>query len=211
MLNFTGSVWFTIGSAIGFCDSSTCSYWASFTFGIGALKFAVGSAYQIVMWKDEQFGLTFLAVLNKLGGPNGRPMVYRNGQAEEHQVKFSVRGATFIMVYILAACVSVYNYTMYAAELGHQKDDDLVLYRSFNALLPCIFAHLFLALNSAVIKTPKGAPFWHLWMFGRALAAVMVLVGTGQFIESLVHPRAQPNVQRPRPNAQRPQHFSMYF
>ena len=39
----------------------------------------------IYMWKDEQFGLTFLAVLNRLGGPHGQPMVLDEdeGKVEE--------------------------------------------------------------------------------------------------------------------------------
>lgn len=45
---------------------------------------------------------------------------------------------------------------------------------SFNAFLPCLFAHLMLALNSAVIKTPKMPPFRQLYLLARVLAIVMV-------------------------------------
>ena len=41
---------------------------------LGALKRATKTRLML-MWKDEQFGLTFLAVLNDLGGKNGRPLV----------------------------------------------------------------------------------------------------------------------------------------
>merc|ERR1711964_284649 len=106
------------------------------------------------MWKDEQFGLSFFAALNNLGGPNGRPLVLRaqNGTVEE-EATFSWRGSLFIVIYILAACVSVYNFNTSMAEIGKSSVwNSYIVYRSFDALLPCIFSHVLLGLNSAVIK-----------------------------------------------------------
>ena len=57
----------------GYRKSEVCSR-ACFGRGMG-MKIAA---------QDEQFGLTFLAVLNQLGGPNGRPMLStKAGRSEE--------------------------------------------------------------------------------------------------------------------------------
>jgi len=183
-----GSLLFLIGSVLGFWNTPAIVYAASFTFGVGSVIFAFGSAAQIVMWKDEQFGLCFLAALNNLGGPNGRPMVLTEPASQvQETATFSVRGTIFIMVFISAATVSVYNFTTSMAEIGSSSGESawFSMYRSFNALLPCIFAHFLLGLNAGVIKTPKSAPFHQLYIACRFLALVMVVIGTAELSETL--------------------------
>lgn len=188
VLNTIGSFLFLAGSLLGFSHGPSAAYWGSFLFGIGSILFAVGSAVMIVMWKDEQFGLTFLAALNKLGGPNGQPVVV-HGAAVEEEPTFSLRGTIFIMVYCAAATMSVYNFNTEMAEIGatRQIDGRRGFFRAFNALLPCIFAHLLLALNAGVIKTPKVAPFHQLYIGCRVLVAIMLVVETWQFYATLSH------------------------
>merc|ERR1712151_435220 len=88
-----------------------------FAYGVGSVIFALGSAIMIIMWKDEQFGLSFIAVLNNLGGPKGRPFVFNDisakpEEATKEDLHFSLVGSIFIMVYCLAATLSVYTFTI---------------------------------------------------------------------------------------------------
>merc|ERR1712019_309728 len=136
-------------------------------------------------WKDEQFGLTFLAALNNLEG--------RQGQIDAEEKTLTNRAALFIMLYCFAAAISVYNFTMSMAEMhSSNKRTTYILERSFNALLPCLFAHTLLALNSAVIKTPKGAPFRQLYFLCRFFVVLMIVTGTDNFVETLVGAREAP-------------------
>jgi len=189
LLNTLGGLLFLVGSVLGFFESQ--AYASNFSFGVGSVAFVVGSGAMIVMWKDEQFGLTFIAALNNLGGPNGKPVVLR-AQADletvEEEVTFSLRGATFIMIYCFAATVSAYNFmTSLARGTDPRMSQANAIVRSFNALLPCIFAHVMMGLNSAVVKAPKMAPFRQLYFGCRFLALVMVVSGTTNLVDCLMH------------------------
>lgn len=189
-LNFIGSVLFLIGSVMDFFPDKTILYISSFLFGIGAGAFALGSAVQIVMWKDEQFGLTYLGVLNQLGGPSGRPVVLRqtvDSEALEEEQTFTWRGAMFVMIYGAAATVSVYNSLTALTNIGRGRRSAMIyVERSFNALLPCIFAHLLLGVNSAVIRMPRQAPFRQLYIGCRWLALLMIAFGTANLVQTIM-------------------------
>lgn len=205
-LNFVGGVWFLIGAILGFWEDQ--SYYANFSFGVGSVIFAFGSACQIIMWKDEQFGLTFLAALNNLGGPNGRPVIAvrvdEDAPLENEEANtFSWRGALFIMMYCYAATISAYNFLTSMCDLGdHDISGTYVVERSFNALLPCIFTHTLLGLNSAVLKAPKVAPFRQLYMGCRVLALLMAVAGTAQLVETVKC--ARDSCARPPPHGPHP-------
>jgi hypothetical protein len=198
LLNEIGGIWFLIGSILDFFDGM--GYWGSFSFGVGSVVFALGSSAMVIMWKDEQFGLTFFAALNNLGGPNGRPLVLHGGVGEvKEENTFSWRGSVFILMFILAATVSVYNFLLSMADIGYSTFSPYyILERSFNALLPCIFAHCLLGLNSAVVKMPKGKPFRQLYIACRFLALVMIVSGTAELVQTL-QGDARPHDRPPPP------------
>ncbi|CAE8709181.1 unnamed protein product [Polarella glacialis] len=182
VLNTLGSVGFVIGAALGFVPGF--DYSASFCYGVGSAIFAVGSAVLIVMWKDEQFGLTFLAVLNNMG----RPKVLGQDEIQATET-LSVFGTIFIMVYCLAGCLSVYHFTISIHDVLylHEELGALrIIQRSFNALLPCIFAHMLLVVNSAVLRTPKYAPFHQLYIATRWLSIAMVINSGSRVVEAIL-------------------------
>jgi len=190
LLNFVGGLFFLAGSVPGFFEGSLAAYIGSFSFGVGSALYAVSSALMIIMWKDEQFGLTFMAALNNLGGAQGRPVVLLNTGDEEVVTEtqtFSMRGAIFIMIYCTAATASTYNF--FTSIVDMNKDGNSVssiLQRTFDVFLPCVFAHLLLALNAAVIKLPKAAPFRQLYVCCRVLSVLMMVNGTADLVETLV-------------------------
>jgi len=171
-LNTIGGIGFLVGAILGFWPE--LGFQSCFAYGVGSLIFASGSAAMIIMWKDEQFGLTFLAVLNHLGGPNGRPLVKKDdGEEAEEEKTLSFRGACFIMIYCVTGTISVYDFLIVFGARGWTKDGIRVAERAFNALLPFIFSHMMLALNAGVYKTPRMAPFHQLYIACRWLALIM--------------------------------------
>jgi len=182
LLNMIGGLGFAIGAMLGFYPP--LSYQSNFCYGVGSVIFAAGSGTQIIMWKDEQFGLTFLAVLNNLGGPGGRPMVMTPGGQVKEEQTFSRAGTVFIMIYCLSAALSFYATAMLMHSLKHNTSLTTLRWitTSIDALIPCFLAHIMLAVNSAVVKTPTMAPFRQLYIGARWLAAGMVLNSLGMII-----------------------------
>lgn len=184
VLNTIGGAWFVLGSAMSF--DTSLSYYANFLFGIGSTVYALGSGIILVMWKDEQFGLTFLSALNKLGGANGRPMILTDGESVCQEVKtFSWRGAGFIVIYIMTATTSTYDGFLSLAEIEESSSLTDILVRPFNCFLPCICTHALLAICSAVVKVPADPPFRELYVFSRLLAVFMLLTSLVYFVETL--------------------------
>ncbi|CAE8616901.1 unnamed protein product [Polarella glacialis] len=184
-LNTAGAAGFVIGAALGFFPGF--QYSASFCYGVGSAIFAVGSAVMIVMWKDEQFGLTFLAVLNHLG-EGRRPKVPGQDEIQATQT-LSLCGTIFIMVYCLAACLSVYSFAISMTGVSHMHESlgtVRIIQRSFSTLLPCIIAHMLLVMNSSLLRTPKLAPFHQLYIATRWLAIAMVINSGGRVVEAIV-------------------------
>jgi len=170
IFNTMGGVGFLVGATLGFAPGY--DYAANFSYGVGSFIFAMGSGVQIVMWKDEQFGLTFLAVLN-----DGRPKVLTSQRELEEASTFTPTGTIFIMIYCLASALSFYTVTiaLTAVQLQAEVGLALVISNAVNDFLPCLFAHIMLALNSAVIKSPKMSPFRQLYFAARIVAIIMVI------------------------------------
>lgn len=182
LLNMIGGLGFAVGALLGFFPE--LEYHSNFCYGVGSVVFAMGSGIQIVMWKDEQFGLTFLAVLNNLGGPGGRPLVLTPGGKCKEEQTFSRVGTIFIMLYCFSAALSFYATMLCMHSLKHNNSLTRLRWftTSVDALIPCILAHIMLALNSAVVKTPTIAPFRQLYIGARWLAAGMILNSLGMII-----------------------------
>jgi len=183
ILNTTGSLWFLIGALLFFFPER--AFWGFFTFGIGSVIFTLGSSTMIIMWKDEQFGLTFFTALNHLvSSASGGPLHDKVRESGSEDM-FSLRGAIFVMIYCLAATTSVYDFLISLADLKEDSGAlprDYVIERSINALLPCVFSHLMITLNSCVLKAPKEAPFRQLYFGCRILAVVMVANSTANMV-----------------------------
>merc|ERR1719433_2354457 len=108
----------------------------------------------IVMWKDEQFGLTFLSALNKLDMvQRGHGLEAIEAQAEEAPY-FSARGIIFLLVYICIAVVTSYNFNLCLVETMIYRTPYKVKDTFFEAFT-FLSMHLLMALLSAVVRTPK--------------------------------------------------------
>jgi len=186
LLNFIAAFGFLTGAVLNYVPG--VSWEGSFAYGVGSAIYVLGGVIMIVMWKDEQFGLTFLAVLNQLGDPRGRPLVARETTGDREEQTLSWPTALFIIVYIFGATVSVYdtmismNDMWHTSKPSHRMD---VLSRTFNRFLPCIFAHSMLALTSGVYRAPKVAPFRQLYIACRFIGILMCINSTAQFVSGL--------------------------
>jgi len=186
VLNTVGGVCFVVGAIIGF--DPALSFYSMFAYGVGSFIYTIGSAAQITMWKDEQFGLTSLAVLNHLGRPTGR--LERDGNSVADKKKaFSSRSACFIMVYALTSTLSVYDFLMLVGSESWRLSGLLFVNRASAALMPCLFAQMLLALSSGFYRTPKTQPFHLLYILFRWLAMLMGLIAGVKMYSEAMKPR----------------------
>eukprot|EP00928_Gymnodinium_smaydae_P052838 TRINITY_DN36989_c0_g1_i1.p1 TRINITY_DN36989_c0_g1~~TRINITY_DN36989_c0_g1_i1.p1 ORF type:complete len:521 (+),score=69.61 TRINITY_DN36989_c0_g1_i1:82-1563(+) len=174
VLNTLGGVGFVVGAVLAWWDA----YWSNFAYGVGSAIFLFGSSTMIIMWKDEQYGLTFLAVLNELGTPQGLNRIatgdVREWSPENLNVTFSMAGAIFIHVYCFAVSFSVYNMMMELMNVAERPTLRNIQF-AFNELVPAIVCIMVLALASAVVRSPRIAPYRQLFIGIRVLSVILVL------------------------------------
>eukprot|EP00931_Biecheleriopsis_adriatica_P036220 TRINITY_DN20872_c0_g1_i3.p1 TRINITY_DN20872_c0_g1~~TRINITY_DN20872_c0_g1_i3.p1 ORF type:complete len:457 (-),score=94.41 TRINITY_DN20872_c0_g1_i3:45-1415(-) len=168
LLNFIGGIFFfAAGIAL-----PMSGWWCNVLFGIGSAVYTIGGAIMIIMWKDEQFGLTFLAALNHL--QEGSCMEVSRPAAKERF--FSLRSLLFLFLFVITAAISVINFSLTLEDLimEPQLSTIIVLYNNF---VPFLFLHLALVLCSAVVRMPKATPYKQLMV---GLRILMILVALGQ-------------------------------
>merc|ERR1740121_1108351 len=107
------------------------------------------------MWKDEQFGLTFMNVMNRLEHPSGfNDLIGDESGSKDGADKkstFSLRGLVLVHVFTWCGAMSTYNVLVELARfIGSDTLRDFQY--SFNELVPCLFVHPMLVLYSAVIR-----------------------------------------------------------
>mmetsp|Transcript_27564 Transcript_27564/g.79864 ORF Transcript_27564/g.79864 Transcript_27564/m.79864 type:complete len:148 (-) Transcript_27564:317-760(-) len=144
------------------------------------------------MWKDEQFGLSFMSFLNYLGDPTKLATI-ANGDADESQSRISFTGAIFIHVYCVCGAASIYNFNI---RLKQYFTDPMWsnLQEAFDDFLPALVAHLMLAVTSAVLRTPRVAPFKQLYKIGRYGCLILMLNSMAELFELLQNPPPIPVV-----------------
>mmetsp|Transcript_113100 Transcript_113100/g.156115 ORF Transcript_113100/g.156115 Transcript_113100/m.156115 type:complete len:511 (-) Transcript_113100:282-1814(-) len=148
-------------------------WWCNTLFGIGSAVYSAGGVIMIIMWKDEQFGLTFLAALNHLkesGMECSRPA--------EKERRFSIRSLVFLLLSVVSAAASVLNFSM-TLEQMIKEPRVFTCTRLYNQLLPFFILHLALVLQSAVIRMPKATPFHQLMI---ALRVMILTVATNTLV-----------------------------
>jgi hypothetical protein len=189
LLNFLAGLSFLLGSILPFFPTLPGS-WSWLGFGVGSGMFVLGGSIQLILWRDEQFGLTYMGVINKLGGHSGRPLV-SNGTDDtvrEH-VSFSKWGIFFIHLFSVAAAVSCYDFNMRLVDF--MKNPSLeYLHIAIADLVPAIILHMEIALRSAVVRTPPGAPYRQLFVMMRIVATFLVVHSGISFIMLVQDPGA---------------------
>eukprot|EP00913_Durusdinium_trenchii_P012063 g11331.t1 len=159
---------------------------------MGGILFALGPPLsQVILWKDEQFGLAYLAALNHMSGQD-RARSWIGGQQSG---AFSVRGIVFIHLYCVVSVVAVMNFCL---SLNHflSSPNLFTMTRAAEEFLPFVLLHLVLLMHSAVVKTPKTQPFHALVMSLRFITVVIMLLALGTFIAGLMHPPPPPMIER---------------
>mmetsp|Transcript_15299 Transcript_15299/g.40897 ORF Transcript_15299/g.40897 Transcript_15299/m.40897 type:complete len:413 (+) Transcript_15299:171-1409(+) len=168
-LNFVGGFFFTIaGVAVVWSG-----WWCSFLFGIGSSIYTIGSLIMVIMWKDEQFGLTFLAAINN---------IYRPPTAKPH---FSFRGLAFLILYICVSVMVVYNFNLVLRAVM-QKPSWLLLGTLFNEGAPFVAFHMMMAVLSANYRVPKEEPYHSLMIGARCCLVLCALKASFTFYFSVI-------------------------
>ncbi|CAJ1410696.1 unnamed protein product [Effrenium voratum] len=174
-MNFLGGVLFALGGAILFWPDSSRE--SNLLFTIGSVFYTIGASLSVILWKDEQFGLAYLAALNHISG-QARGVSFMAANSPRESRAFSVRGIVFIHLYCMVSVVAVMNFCL---ALNHfiAMPNLFTLTRAGNEFLPFLLLHLVLLLHSAVVKTPRTQPFHASW-HGRCVAFVLSCVrGSG--------------------------------
>ncbi|CAK0872249.1 unnamed protein product, partial [Prorocentrum cordatum] len=179
VLNFLGGCLFLLGSLVPFVPAWG-SFWGSLWFGVGSTLYGVAGSIQLTQWRSEQFGLVYMAVLNKLGGPQGQSVLHTPSAPQP--VTYSKGSLWMIHIFCIAGAISCYDFNL---SLAHMiADPTLVnLRHAMNELLPCVILHMQIALRTAVVRTPHFAPYP--FALPRILSAWLVLDAVASFVELL--------------------------
>jgi len=172
LLNFIGGLLFSLGSFHGLYGDK---WTENVSYGWGAICFAVAASITIKMWKDEQFGLTFLTGINAHQHPGGvNVQVGGDSENDRRRSTFSTMGVIFVHIFSWCGAMSTYNVLVELArylEKGTFRDFQY----AFNEMMPCLFVHIMLAVYSAVLRTPKLSPFRQLFTLSRVLGVILAI------------------------------------
>eukprot|EP00928_Gymnodinium_smaydae_P060522 TRINITY_DN4421_c1_g1_i1.p1 TRINITY_DN4421_c1_g1~~TRINITY_DN4421_c1_g1_i1.p1 ORF type:complete len:460 (+),score=62.68 TRINITY_DN4421_c1_g1_i1:64-1443(+) len=167
--NFVGSNLFLLYGLA--CFFPHLDFWANMMFTVGSGVFVMTSVMAFLLWKDEQFGLTYLSALNHFA-KNGQAYSFANGSGEDNSAGFSVRGLLFLIFYSFVAVLAVFN-TFTALEAVLASPELLRVCTAINDLLPFVLLHMVILMHAAVIKTPKTQPYHFLVMLSRVAALLI--------------------------------------
>lgn len=179
VMNFFGGSLFFVGALWGFPNKSGAN-----AYGLGSFFYLIGSSIRLNMWTHEQFGLAFLNELNFLKAPDGVELLIESDPARRGN--FSQRGVIFIHLFCWCGAMSTYNVNIELASYmrsGLRRDAQL----AFNEFIPWLFAHLMLAVNSAILRVPRLSPFRQLFKFTRILCVVLTANSTVTFCLFMFH------------------------
>merc|ERR1719379_205256 len=125
------------------------------------------------MWRDEQFGLSFLSALNHFAKHKRPPMspedFSQQTPGDGNLAGFSVRGVLFLHFYCVVASLNVFNVCLQLHSLI-EKPCLAHCINTFNEVLPFVLMHMVLLMHSAVVLTPKMQPYHVLVITTRWLA-----------------------------------------
>lgn len=176
-LNFVGGVLFLVaglGYMFNVSDGKTWSEQTSFwviccTYFVGSSLYWVGSFLALLLWKDEQFGLTAAPELNT-GERRQEPLheevamhrQYGCGPADKWQLPW-------LMLYLINASASVLNvgFTL-LYHTGSEPHLDFLQDMLQSSLMFCL-SHGIMLLGSVIHHTPTARPFNWLLNFMRVL------------------------------------------
>jgi len=187
LLNFLAGLCFLLGSILAYVPVVPSS-WGWLWFGVGSAMFVLGGSIQLVLWRDEQFGLTYMGVINRLGGHSGRPLVSKGADdTVREELGFSIAGLFFIHLFSVAAAISCYDFNIVLLDCMHTPIWEN-FHRVVEEITPAIVLHMEIALRSAVVRTPPGAPYRQLFVTMRIVATLLAMNSGISFIALLQHP-----------------------
>ena len=158
------------------------------SWGVGSVFYAISAFALLLMWRDEQFGLTFVAELNRLGQsathkdawarPAASIDVYaetgarpqsRYGKTHAEPDRMSLKSVCYVELYCLFGVLAT---MIFFCECGNGEGFSQydMIYRSSHIVAEFAVIHLAVAVRSALPRSPKLPP----WRSLHLLATIFV-------------------------------------
>lgn len=167
LMNFIGGMCYFAGGVVLLWELNLIS---GVLFAFGSVLFFIGGVLSVLMWKDEQFGLTFMAGMNKYASAS---FIERDEATSGAQsATFSVRGVIFILTYCIISALAVADFCLALNEF-FLLPCFFTATHAFNQALPFLLLHMVLLLHSAVVKTPNVQPY-HFLIIGMRYFSVII-------------------------------------
>lgn len=190
MCNLMGGFLFGLGGVLPFLAKIMYipGYASGLCYGLGACGYVGNSLICLFLWKDEQFGLSYVAQLNKLrqmaqeqdeesnlaesdrerSQSSRSPAPKQKGGRKKHELSF--RGLFMVFCYSFFSTVCEVNFIVSFYNEATVKDDFLGAY---SHLVPFILFQCLLVLQSAVVRLPPEQPYRCLLIFTRIFSLLM--------------------------------------
>jgi hypothetical protein len=154
-------------------DESEAEWWSSMLFGIGSCCYIVASYLSVVMWQNNQLGLTFMAKLN---------VDHEKDREEVAKLPF----ITIIMVVVCCfACVATLtDFVLTFSEIvrNHESLIQSCLHVC-RAFIPFLLSKMMLTLISAQPQLPDHQPYRKLFITARLLVFGLLFI----ILHNLMH------------------------
>merc|ERR1712060_1587 len=85
LLTLLAGLIYLLAATLAFLPAAQ-SYWPSLCFGVGSIVYLLGGSLQLVLWRDNQFGVAYMSMINKPGEGRGKipGSTEAGGAAPEH-------------------------------------------------------------------------------------------------------------------------------
>lgn len=194
--NFLGGILFGVSGA-EFLFPSLPAWLSPLGFCVGAALYALNGVISLLMWKDEQFGLTYIAQINKLKQISGdaatnsrgnhrksQQLTTQSGVAQSDEStssaapqkqkrekhEFSYRGILMVFFLSLFSVVSEVNFIVSFYNEGSTAE---YINGAYSHILSFVLFQMVLVLQSAVVRLPPDQPYRCLLISTRFLSLIM--------------------------------------
>lgn len=180
-INFIGGIFFGTGGVCylipptSFMDHEQLMLLSNATFFIGLVLYGIGAFCDLLMWRDGNFGLTFMQQLS----------AFVDKRAPDRLTWYGVIEITFVCSCAPIAALASMCEMVVAPENGRTQAE--VCIRVLYPLLIFFILQVVLVLRAVVIHIPNDQPWRTLYMLAHPLVLIACLLPVIQVIDLISH------------------------